>query len=117
MLEKITLALVSAYKKDHPEAGDNVFVSGEDAYPLLPAFHGPVEFYLHLLPHAGGKVFGLFQGTVGPGGGDFKSVASLNGVGLIQQVGHGTGDRLAVIDGDVTFEKKDVAQVRLYVRI
>ena len=26
MLEKITLALVSAYKKDHPEAGDNVVV-------------------------------------------------------------------------------------------
>ena len=26
MMEKITLALVSAYKKDHPEAGENVIV-------------------------------------------------------------------------------------------
>ena len=29
MLEKITLALVSAYKKDHPEAGDNVVVDAD----------------------------------------------------------------------------------------
>ena len=30
MLEKITLALVSAYKKDHPEAGDNVVVDANE---------------------------------------------------------------------------------------
>ncbi len=30
MLEKITLALVSAYKKDHPEAGDNVVVEANE---------------------------------------------------------------------------------------
>ena len=29
MMEKITLALVSAYKKDHPEAGDNVVVDAD----------------------------------------------------------------------------------------
>ena len=29
MLDKITLALVSAYKKDHPEAGDNVVVDAD----------------------------------------------------------------------------------------
>lgn len=29
MLEKITLALVSAYKKDHPEAGDNVILDAD----------------------------------------------------------------------------------------
>ncbi len=30
MLEKITLALVSAYKKDHPEAGENVVVDANE---------------------------------------------------------------------------------------
>ena len=30
MLEKITLALVSAYKKDHPESGDNLVVDADE---------------------------------------------------------------------------------------
>jgi N utilization substance protein A len=39
MLEKITLALVSAYKKDHPEAGDNVMVDANEE-------KGTVRMYL-----------------------------------------------------------------------
>ncbi|MDD5938319.1 MAG: transcription termination factor NusA [Clostridiales bacterium] len=39
MLDKITLALVSAYKKDHPEAGDNVVVDADEE-------KGTVRMYL-----------------------------------------------------------------------
>ncbi len=39
MLEKITLALVSAYKKDHPEAGENVVVEANEE-------KGTVRMYL-----------------------------------------------------------------------
>ena len=39
MLEKITLALVSAYKKDHPEAGDNLVVDANQE-------KGTVRMYL-----------------------------------------------------------------------
>ena len=39
MLEKITLALVSAYKKDHPEAGENVVVDANEE-------KGTVRMYL-----------------------------------------------------------------------
>ena len=39
MMEKITLALVSAYKKDHPEAGDNVVVDANQE-------KGTVRMYL-----------------------------------------------------------------------
>ncbi len=39
MMEKITLALVSAYKKDHPEAGDNVVVEANQE-------KGTVRMYL-----------------------------------------------------------------------
>ena len=41
MMEKITLALVSAYKKDHPEAGDNVVVDADRE-------KGTVRMYLKL---------------------------------------------------------------------
>ncbi len=39
MLEKITLALVSAYKKDHPESGDNLVVDADEE-------KGTVRMYL-----------------------------------------------------------------------
>ena len=38
MLEKITLALSSAYKKDHPEAGDNFVVEADEEKGTVRAF-------------------------------------------------------------------------------
>ncbi len=38
MLEKITLALASAYKKDHPEAGDNLVVDADQEKGTVRAF-------------------------------------------------------------------------------